>query len=474
MDLSAQVQATAGEQSVTNTNVSSSGPGSESSGATNSSGTGGNGFTPSDNGHSPRETNSQGPSVQPRPPSRSSNDRKRFPFYCHADFFGIGGDNSQRVYILLDLESNTLTSQPLSESSRTLCRVTAAKVEGGILPNNNRPFLTLEQLQIDMLPALDEATDEQMRLRHIIVHDPDPTWRTLDSSESRSATLSLQVGMPSGISLKGDLNWGDTTTKLAQLKGLGKVQVRCLAGNHFQWIYPVIPGKQFDLAIDRGPHSANFNYVTQSRPDSIQVEVSFNYRLPGRKPLIRDQRSTYPCRDVKFKLKVKLLPDNENLFNYPRDDFSGMVLDLGEYKFVEDDQRDVVLDIRRGGYRHRVKEPHLPSPDSAVRARHLNWTASQTPSSRTSENAGESSAAQWKMRESNADGTACSGTAELSFTIPNPKEKGKGKRKKNGRRASNNVLALCRPLVRFLQFPRLHLPPRPLIHLPWKRRRRER
>jgi len=435
VDLSAQVQATAGEESTTNSHMSPSSSGCESSGVTNSSGTGGTRFTPSDNGHGPRETNAQGPSVQPRPPSRPINDRKRFPFYCHADFFGIGVDHSQRVYILLDLEINTLTSQPRSESSRTLCRVTAAQVEGGILPNNNRAFLSLEQLQLDMLPILDEATDEQMRLRKIIVHDPDPIWRTLDSSESRSATLSLQVGMPSGISLKGDLNWGDTTTKLAQLKGLGKVQTRCLAGNHFQWIYPVIPGKQFDLAIDRGSHSVTFNYVTQSRPDSIQVEASFKYRLPGRKPLVRDQRSKYPCRDVKFKLTVKLLPDNENLFDYPRDEFSGMVLDLGEYKFVGDDQGDVVLDVRRGGYRHRIKEPHLPSADSAVRARHLNWTASQNPCSRTSENAGESSAAQWKMRESNADGTACSGTTELSFTIPNPKERGKSKRKKNGRRS---------------------------------------
>ena len=60
---------------------------------------------------------------------------------------------------------------------------------------------------------------------------------------------------------------------------------------------------------------------------------------------LKDCNVTYPCRHVRFRAQVDISPDEDSRFTFPKDGECGSLLDLGEYRFSEDNNGVVLLEV---------------------------------------------------------------------------------------------------------------------------------
>ena len=85
---------------------------------------------------------------------------------------------------------------------------------------------------------------------------------------------------------------------------------------------------------------------------------------------VRDGSVVYPCRQARFCLQTDILPDGDGNFKFPSSGEGGFPVDLGQYKFTDDNGHSI-LEVQRSERRSLViSNPHtwIPSHVQAVEA----------------------------------------------------------------------------------------------------------
>ena len=182
---------------------------------------------------------------------------------------------------------------------------------------------------------------------------------------TRTSEKGIEGGasFPWGVSLKGNWRRGKSYTFPAQSVGLdlNRIQIRPW---HNLWCYPIAKEGPLDRSAKFCNHSGNFFYLLDNPPSSLNLELAVNYRIPGHNVFLQNDSKKHPCRSLRFKLKVKVLPNDISQFIYPRGDSSGIFLDLGTFRFTRDDDGHPVLhisheDIEAETFETRIRDPHL-------------------------------------------------------------------------------------------------------------------
>jgi hypothetical protein len=293
------------------------------------------------------------------------------PFECQAEFIGI--DNKpQVVYLLMIVKSAPWGVS--RRSGRAGCCVTAESFEGGIIGDSRSTFLNVHEVELDIGPSLEgfrepEQDLRESRVRGISTSDQWPQMSDWISKWSRTRESGVDVGiaLPKSISLNGSHSRGKSFTFQAETVGLdvNKITIDRWKSNHFLWRYPIAyPGEPFaqgplDHSAKFSHHRGSITYFQDQPPASVNLDFTITYRLPGHKPAIQYHGKDYPCRSFRFKLRAKILPNQDGEFIYPREDSNGIYLDLGTFKCTHDPDGHAVLQVLHEDYKIPIRDPHL-------------------------------------------------------------------------------------------------------------------
>ena len=365
-------------QTTNDTPLSKSNPGSRSSGhqGTSSSSNGGGDFSssrsqstpPSDRSGSDEQNSPNRRRRNDHPPpdspsgSNSDPEDEDYPFECKAQFIGTDGQ-AQSLFLRVFLKCKPgRGSQLRGPMSRIGCSLVAERFEAGIVGDDLSAFLKVEQMQLDMGPSLEGLPAERAGQRDaclagITMGDQRPRKTDFVPTRTRTNENGIEVGggFPWSTSLKENYRKGRFHTLPTQTVGLdvGRIQIRAWKANNFLWCYPVAKAAEpfvegpVDHSLRLSDHSGDFSYLTQNPPSSMNLELTVNYRILGRRVFIQNQGKNYPCRSVRFKFEVKILPNENSQFLYPRDGSSGLFIDLGTFRFIHDPEGHSVLQILR-------------------------------------------------------------------------------------------------------------------------------
>ena len=317
------------------------------------------------------------------------------PFRCLANIIGLDG-SSQQLSISLLLKVETLGSENCGdEYNRSRCRVTAQQFEGRIasLGDTNQTAIRLQEIHLLMRPSMEgfEGPGDQMTInRSIDALSQNPTRGEAvvkEASQGRDRTFGARIGYPLGMSVDGNIRQSNWITSPAESVGLDYkvLAIDCVNLNNFLWRYGIASTTDFlhEPLLNRAAtfinHTGDFSFASNMLPCSMRIEVTLVCRLPtlslpGRLlsgSFIRYKQANYPCRDIRIKLEVDILPTEMGSFWFPRNGISGKRLDLGSYRFVREDGH-LCLDISREKYRQKIVRPHLR--DRHHRWRDQNWS----------------------------------------------------------------------------------------------------
>jgi hypothetical protein len=232
----------------------------------------------------------------------------------------------------------------------------------------------VDQVQLDIGPSVvnfprEREGKQEACLDGVTTCDQRPRKTDLISHWNRARESGLELGItfPKLVSLNGSQKRGRAYTFPAQTVGLDveRIEMDRWKSNHFYWLYPVAcsaePFKQgpVDRSISFDQHTGSIFYMKENAPSSMDIELTITYRIPGRRVFIHHNSKNYPCRSLRFKLHVKILPNEIAQFIYPRDDRSGIFLNLGTFQFTNDHNGHSVLQIRHDDYETRIPNPHL-------------------------------------------------------------------------------------------------------------------
>ena len=357
--------------------------------------------------------------------SESESEDDGYPFECKAEFIGVDGQ-AQSVFIQLLLRCETWRrSQRRGRRSRTGCRMSAEMFEVGIVAGDEfSTFLKVEQVQLDMGPSVEDfpAELESRRnacLKGVSIGDQTPRQTDMNPIPTRTSEKGIESGasFPWGISLKGNWKGGKSYTFPAQSVGLdlSRIQIGPWKSNHHLWCYPIAKAAEpfKEGPLDRNAkfcnHSGNFFYLLDNPPSSLNLELAINYWIPGHNVFLQNDSKKHPCRSLLFKLKVRVLPNHISQFIYPRDDSSGIFLDLGTFRFTRDADGHPVLhishdDIEAETFETRIRDPHL----DGVLSDQTHGTSWRTQ---------KIEAGIYKAEESDVDAGVCSAGGEINMSV---------------------------------------------------------
>jgi len=309
------------------------------------------------------------------------------PFHCKVDIIGLD-QPGQEISITLWLKIKSLHESEAIVKHRCLCHVTAEKFEAQIaaLDEETKTALRLREIHLHMGPTVHELNrtdyDVKIQKRSFETIDQQPQKKHLvseGSTEGQDVTTDARMTYP-GPSIGRSLKQGRTISRPASVVGIDidLLEIGCRKRSQLFWRYPVLPKAAF---IPESPltrhaqfenHHGKFVYLSNKVPDSLRIEVEVLCSLPSLAQVkllerfraaitpnyILHKETKYPCRDIRLRLQVDILPTERNLFIFPREGLSGRSLDLGSFKFVEN-AGQLGLEVDRGeDGQFSIPDPH--------------------------------------------------------------------------------------------------------------------
>jgi hypothetical protein len=304
------------------------------------------------------------------------------PFSCSAGIVGLDGSN-QEVSVALLLKIKTLNSIDETGGAQSWgCEVIAERFNAGLslLDKTERTALQLEEIELTMGPraAINDERIEDFKLyqRGYRAFFQKPGVLDLivkDYSQGRGIGFGARVGYPLGISMHVNCTSSSEITRPGPSAAIDVKDIGCRELNNFYWRYGILPKP--DL-LPRSPwlrsapfsdHSGQFSYSSEKPPQTIRTEIAVvcsiqpvprSSRVPAlfTPSFIRDRGVNYPCRHVRLKLRVDILPTERDTFVFPRAGFTAKHIDLGRYEFLDENGK-LCLAISRDTPPVRLTEP---------------------------------------------------------------------------------------------------------------------
>lgn len=240
--------------------------------------------------------------------------------------------------------------------SRDISQVTAEQFSARLasLDPTKQKALELQEIQLRVGPTTEGFHGSDYELKQyqqsFRAGDHEPKLRDIfikELSRERSSGATLRLGYPLGASVAGSSSNIRGITLPAESAGLDlkRTTIDCVSRNHFQWRYgistetDIFPQSIMNTIAPFANHKADFSYYSNMIPVSIRIEIAVICRLPDpslsqRLRLIRHKGKDYPCRDLRLKLQVDILPTATNSFVFPRAGASEKYIRLGTFKFV--------------------------------------------------------------------------------------------------------------------------------------------
>jgi hypothetical protein len=291
--------------------------------------------------------------------------REAIPFCVRADINGLDGSKEElSISLLLKVESTRSDM-----FGRNSCRVIAERFEARLakLTNTHQTTLELQEVQLRMGPSMSgfhgSDYDLEKYKRSFRAEVYEPQLRDLvvkDYRVDREVGGAFRLGYPVGISVEANGKKRRGITLPASSAGLDPKMstVEYINRNQVQWRYGISSDAEIlppllNRTARFANHHADFSYDLNMIPPSMVIEVTVICSVPPpslsqRLRFIRYKGKNYPCRDIRLKLRINVLPTAKNLFLFPRLDCKGKYLDLGSYEFMNKDGH-LCLNIDRNG-----------------------------------------------------------------------------------------------------------------------------
>ena len=197
-----------------------------------------------------------------------------------------------------------------------------------------------------------------------------------DYIQGREIGISARASYPVGISIDINRKLNSVVSRPSASAGidLKALNISCRERNQFYWRYRIqpkadpLPQSPLDRFASFSNHQGRFSYSSESLPKSIRIEIAAVCGIPPVSitskiaslltPIfIRDKEINYPCRNVRLKLRVDILPSERDIFVFPRAGFTAKNIDLGGYKFFTEGEQ-LILAISREATQQLLPSPH--------------------------------------------------------------------------------------------------------------------
>ena len=238
-----------------------------------------------------------------------------------------------------------------------------------------RNLLNIEQVALNVGPTSTSAI-----LGLITAQDQSPTVREVSItrySNARQIAGTIGFGWPGAVTTAFNASMGTTSMRPVEYVGvnLNDVHIGIHRGNQFYWNYPV--NKWMKESGNFANHKGTITYPSNSPPDTIQVKASIVCGIPklqstlsrfrgfiDASTFLKDGKSKFPCRQVRFALKTDLNHDDQGLFNSPSEGECGFPIDLGSYTFTNDGGISILDVTRQSEIVARFNNPRNGIPTS--------------------------------------------------------------------------------------------------------------
>ena len=283
------------------------------------------------------------------------------PYYAFADI--LHRDQSLRLSLSTSFSMDQSIWNPSSgNGSRCRCNIVAKEVEARLdaSPSTNT-VLEIYEIRLSMGPS---PTSQFSRM--ITAHHQSPSLKDITVSGSTTSYeygVEIAAGYPQVAKVGATAKQGEAVNRPPTCIGLNlkTLQVGIENGNQLYWKYPVKKSLEYlKKSAKFVDHSGSIMYPSNNPPDTMRVSTSmicglshpnvswstlFRGLIPSR-ILVNDGNVLYPCRQVRFCLHTDILPDDDGNFEFPNEGECGFPVDLGQYKF-SDDNGYSVLEVQR-------------------------------------------------------------------------------------------------------------------------------
>jgi hypothetical protein len=315
------------------------------------------------------------------------------PFHGFADIVYHRQSHQISLSTMLSVASSTWYPQqpPIQDHARRVCKISVDRVCARITRQTRtieagerrEDPLRIALVTVTIEPSLYQNNDQTERSSRLFTtHNQSPSLRDAMITSTTTYTEfggSVRLTYP-GAALEISRTRTNAVSRPATAVGLviNEVQIGIQNQNQFFWRYPIskedIGGIEVNKSATFSDHVGEISYLASKAPDAVSVKTSmtcvllhntrsnnrWNNALRGLLwfvSIVRDNGVDYPCRHVRFKLHTDIPQDENGLFVFPRDGECGTTMDLGEYRFHDNDGV-FCLEILRGDDRLNIDNPH--------------------------------------------------------------------------------------------------------------------